>query len=106
MTLAELKRKLIVGTRYEIIEHNFHPECNGQIRQVTKRGKTIMYSKSISDNTKWATCNNGLGAYLAFKSAENWEFHDDICEYYTIWKPSYSDKRERQLVFKFRLLEN
>lgn len=103
MTLAELKRKMTVGRRFEIIEHRFHPECSGTIRQVTKSSKTIMYSKDITNpDSKWATANNGLGAYLNFGTTKNWQFTPDgsIISYFNVYKDM-----DPQFVFSFRFVD-
>lgn len=42
MTLAEMKRRLVVGTRFTCIENTYRPELNGQLRVVTKRGATYI----------------------------------------------------------------
>lgn len=110
MTLAELKRKLGVGARFEIVEHRHHPECEGTIRQVTKAAKTYIYSKDITNpDSKWATVNDGKGAYLNYEAAVNWEFDGDLCKYYSVLTHKDSSRipdgeTEKIFIFSFRLI--
>lgn len=65
--LSQLKKAFASGHDFKIIEHFNRPECNGQIRHITKLQTNGFYSviKDDPDN-RWSKANDGLGAWCEF----------------------------------------
>lgn len=64
--LAQLKRKLQVGSEYQLVENALKPERNGEIRTITR----VQTNSIIHEN-------NGKEWFLDWQKAKNMRFNDD-----------------------------
>ena len=76
--LAQLKKALAVGAKYEVLEHFTHPEYKGQKRVVQKVQTNGVYS-GIADepDCKFSMLNHGKGCWTGFEKASSWVFSTD-----------------------------
>lgn len=73
----------------EVVEHCYHHECTGQIREITKVQTNAFYSKPIAargrelneKDMKWVNANCGKGSYLPYGKSDNWRFEDGLAHY-------------------------
>lgn len=82
--LSQLKKKLIVGAEFDIVEH-LRPECVGQRRKVNVANTVGMYSIIPDEpDSKTTLANNGKGFFLSWSKAPFWEFRTDgVCAVYS-----------------------
>lgn len=73
--LADLKRRIQVGTEFTTTAHRNHVDLVGLTRVVTEVQSNAFYSK-IKDQPehKWSTCNSGKGLRTDFEKAANYRF--------------------------------
>ena len=73
--LSQLKKAFADGHEFKIIEHFNRPECNGQIRQITKLQTNGFYSVVKGEpGNRWSMANDGKGAWCEFGKTANWLF--------------------------------
>lgn len=73
--LSQLKKAFASGHDFKIIEHFNRPECNGQIRHITKLQTNGFYSVVKDDpDDSWSKANDGLGTWCEFGKAAEWLF--------------------------------
>ena len=90
--LNQLKKALVEGAKIEVVEHFYHPECSGQIREVTKVQTNAVFIKPIArrngelneKDMKWVNANEGKGSYMPFGKACQWSFCNGIIQYYDL----------------------
>lgn len=77
---AELKRALRDGHCFKILEHFFHADCTGQIREPGKIQTNGVYTH-VKDEPENAVSkgNGGKGWWTDFGKASNWTFDGEIC---------------------------
>ena len=98
--LTHLKSVLKQGSCFEIVQHSLHPEFTGQIRQLSKVQTNGFYSTIYQDPThKVSHANGGLGYWMAYQKASNWEFNGEIC---TCWRDT---RGYREKVWEIRVLD-
>lgn len=76
--LSELKRALVKGARFEIVEHFLKPSWTGQKREVKNVQTNGIYS-AIADEpeNELSNLNYGKGIWMPFDKASNWQFNED-----------------------------
>ena len=73
--LAQFKRAIGDGKRFQITKHFVHEYCEGQIRKPTKVQTNAFYSVVDGEpDSNVSKANGGLGYYMPFGKASNWEF--------------------------------
>lgn len=98
--LAQLKKAISAGHCFEIVNHYLHSDCTGQIREPTKVQTNGFYSRVYRDHThKVSHCNGGLGYWMAYRKASDWEFDGEIC---TCWRCTTGT---REKVWDIRVLD-
>ena len=71
--LNQLKKRISIGSKFEVIQHTIRPELNGEIRTVSKVQSNGFYAKnSLNDSL-----NNGKGRWTGYNKAVNWKFNND-----------------------------
>ena|GEM_PF-1368636 len=100
--LAQLKRALVKGAEYVVVEH-CRAEHIGEHRRVNYADTTGFYSGLPSDpNGKMSTANGGRGSFLGWSKAPFWSFSDDgVCAIYSLDK----SKAYRTPIIAFILLD-
>ena len=87
--LSQLKKALVKGARFQIIEHFIFPERNGEIREVnvvqTNGIYTIIPDEPDSRITK---ANRGKGSWLGFGKASDWTFCNGVMQQSHCGKPA------------------
>lgn len=78
--LSQLKRALASGHSFIILEHFLKPEHTGEIRTVQKMQTNGMYTGILNDPEHYVSrYNNGLGSWIDFGKASNWNFKNSEC---------------------------
>ena len=98
--LSQLKKQLMVGTEFEILEH-CRKENVGQVRRISKADTQGFYSIIPAEpDSKVSQANGGKGSWNPWSTAPYWEFResDASCAVY-IGKPDNKD-----LVMRFRII--
>ena len=98
--LAQLKKELKAGPRFEIIGH-CRQECVGEIRRVTLANTQGFYSVVEGQpKHKMSLANDGLGSFLGWSKAPFWSFQNGTCAI-------FSDKEHtpQNIIMKFRILK-
>lgn len=82
--LSQLKKALVAGSEFEIIEH-CRKECIGEWRRVNVTDTTGFYSIIPDQPQNKATlANGGRGSFLGWSKAAFWEFREDgVCALYS-----------------------
>ena len=99
--LAQLKKELKAGPKFEIIGH-CRPECVGEIRRVTLVNTQGFYS--VVDGQpehRLSTANNGRGSFLGWSKAPFWSFQNGTCAIYT----SDQEHTPQNIIMEFRILK-
>ena len=99
--LAQLKKELKAGPKFEIIGH-CRPECVGEIRRVTLANTQGFYS--VVDGQpehRLSTANNGRGSFLGWSKAPFWSFQNGTCTIYT----SDQEHTPQNIIMEFRILK-
>lgn len=82
--LSQLKKALQPGTEFKIIEHFVRPECNGQIRIISKAQTNGFYSVVKNDpDSKYSKANGGMGSWCEYGKAAEWLFTEHFDNVYT-----------------------
>lgn len=98
--LTQLKKAITSGHCFEIVDHYLHPDFSGQVRQPTKVQTNGFYSQVYQDdNHKVSHANGGLGYWMEYKKASDWEFNGEIC---TCWR---NTRGFREKVWDIRVLD-
>lgn len=73
--LAQFKKAMKEGKRFQIIEHFTFPERNGEIRKANVIQTNGMYTV-IPDNPdhRISQANHGKGSWIEFGKASDWVF--------------------------------
>lgn len=75
---SQMKKAFINKKKFMIVEHFYHPECNGQIRVPNVVQTNAVFSVVDGDpENKVSLANNGKGYYLAYGKASDWTFNAD-----------------------------
>lgn len=76
--LADLKRRLRVGARFRVLQHQ-KADYNGGVREVSQEFKTYRFTK-IADNPNHplSVANGGKGLRLPFDKASHYVFGNTI----------------------------
>ena len=78
--LAQMKRALVKGARFEMVMSNVHPETVGQIRMVNVTHTNGIYSVVDGDPAhEISMANYGKGYWMPFGYARNWSFEGGLC---------------------------
>lgn len=99
--LAQLKKELKAGPKFEIIGH-CRPECVGEIRRVTLANTQGFYS--VVDGQpehRLSVANNGHGSFLGWSKAPFWSFQNGTCAIYT----SDQEHTPQNIIMEFRILK-
>lgn len=77
--LSQLKKALIKGAKFEIVEHYLHPEYVGQKRVVQFTQTNAIWSGIDGEpDNPISRINDGRGLFLPFGKASNWAFEDGV----------------------------
>ena len=82
--LAQLKRALVSGARFVILEHYIFPERSGEVRVVQKMQTNGMYTGIYGHpEAEISQFNEGRGSWIAFGKASDWKFekNGEITQY-------------------------
>lgn len=81
--LSQMKKAIGAKRCFEIVEHYFHPEMTGQIREPSVIQTNAFYSV-VKDEPehKVSKANDGKGYYLAYGKAADWKFENGECVLY------------------------
>lgn len=80
--LSQLKKALVLGARFDIVEHFNKPEWTGQKRVVKTVQTNGIYSAIAGEpDSPLSNSNYGKGIWLAFDKASNWTFDNGIATY-------------------------
>lgn len=98
--LAQLKRRLGVGSEFEIIKH-WKETLNGQVRQIKEANTQGIYTV-LRDfpESDISLANNGRGSYLGWGKTSYWSFEKGHCTRYT-----NEEHRNETFVLSFRIIE-
>ena len=98
--LSQLKKQLMPGTEFEILEH-VRPEYVGQVRRVTTANTQGVYSIIPSaPDSHVSLANGGKGSVLYWSKAPYWEFDTskDTCAVFI------GRLEAKSLVMRFRII--
>jgi hypothetical protein len=74
-SLADLKRRIKLGTELVTTLHQYHPDIVGLSRVVTKVQTNGFYSKIKGQpEHKWSICNHGVGFWSPYNKAGAYRF--------------------------------
>lgn len=99
--LAQLKREIKVGSRFEILAHR-RTDFVGQIRVVTAVNSVGCYSVVEGEpEHEVSLANRGMGYALSWAKAPHWTFHNGVCTQYRLPTPN----ADMVAAISFRILE-
>ena len=85
--LNQLKKALVEGARFNIVDHKRKPEFIGQKRVVQATQTNAIYSGIAGyPEHELSRCNGGKGLFMQFLKAKNWDFDNGLCTNYSIYK--------------------
>ena len=89
--LSQLKKALVKGARFEMVEHFLKPEYTGQKRVVQVVQTNAIYSGILGEpENPLSVCNYGKGLFMQFGKASDWKFDNGLCTCNLRGKPCFT----------------